>query len=61
MENDGRKYFIIKFNGVWDQARIKFMASGSTIGLVTDCPSGHGNACISCKYEGLRDVLKVSQ
>ena len=38
---------------VWDQARIKHMASGSTIRLTTDCPLGHGNTCISCKHEGL--------
>ena len=31
---------------VWDQARIKLMASGSTIGLTTDC----------CKHDGLKDV-----
>ena len=46
---------------VWDQARIKLMASGSTIRLTTDCPSGPGNTCISCKHEGLKDVLKLSQ
>ena len=33
---------------VWGQARIKLMASGSTIILTTDCPSGPGNTCISC-------------
>ena len=36
---------------VWDQARIKLMASGSTIELTTDC----------CKHDGLRDVLILSQ
>ena len=36
---------------VWDRARIKPMASGSIIGLTTDC----------CKHDGLKDVLKVSQ
>ena len=36
---------------VWDQARIKLMASGSTIGLATDC----------YKHDGLKDVLKLSQ
>ena len=36
---------------VWNQARIKFMASGSTIGLTTDY----------CKQDGLKDVLKLSQ
>ena len=36
---------------VLDQARIKLMASGSTIGLTTDC----------CKHDGLKDVLKLSQ
>ena len=36
---------------VWGQARIKPMASGSTIGLTTDC----------CKHVGLKDVLKLSQ
>ena len=48
---------------VWDQTTIKLMASGSTIRLTTDCPSGPGNTCsrISCKHEGLRDVLKLSQ
>ena len=46
---------------VWDQARIKHMASGSTLRLATDCPSGPGNTCIRCKREGLRDVLKLSQ
>ena len=46
---------------VWDQARIKLMASGSTIRLTADCLSGPGNTCISCKHEGLRDVLKLSQ
>ena len=35
---------------VWDQARINLMASGSTIGLTTNC----------CKHDGLRDVLKLS-
>ena len=46
---------------VWDQARIKLMASGSTIRLTTDCLLGPGYTCISCKHEGLRDVLKLSQ
>ena len=46
---------------VWDQARIKFMTSGLTTRLTTDCPSGPGNTCISCKHEVLRDVLKLSQ
>ena len=46
---------------VWNQARIKLMASGSTIRLISDCPFGPGNTCISCKHEGLRDVLKLSQ
>ena len=36
---------------VWDQTRIKLMASGSIIGLTTDC----------CKHGGLKDVLKLSQ
>ena len=36
---------------VWDQARIKLMASGSTIGLTTDC----------CNHDDLRDVLNLSQ
>ena len=36
---------------VWDQAGIKLMASGSTIGLTTDC----------YKHDRLRDVLKLSQ
>ena len=36
---------------LWNQARIKLMASGSTIGLTTNC----------CKHDGLRDVLKLSQ
>ena len=36
---------------VWDQARIKLMASGSTIRLTTDC----------CKHVGLKYVLKLSQ
>ena len=36
---------------VWDQARIKLMASGSTIGLTTDCS----------KHDGLKDVLMLSQ
>ena len=36
---------------VWDQARIKLMASGSIIGLTTDC----------CKHDGLKCVLKLSQ
>ena len=36
---------------VWDQARIKRMASGSTIRLTTE----------SCKHDGLKDVLKLSQ
>ena len=45
---------------VWDQARIKLMASGSIIRLTTDCPSGPGNTSISCKQEGLRDVLNLS-
>ena len=40
---------------VWDQARIKLMASGSTIRLTTDCPSGPGITCTSCKHECLRD------
>ena len=42
---------------VWDQARIKLMASGSTNRLTTD----PGNICISCKHHGFRDVLKLSQ
>ena len=48
---------------VWDQATVEIMASGSTIRLTTICPSwsGLGNTCISCKYGGLRDVLKLSQ
>ena len=46
---------------VWDQARIKLMASGSTIRLTTDCPSGPGNTYISCNHKGLKDVLKLSQ
>ena len=45
---------------VWVQARIKSMASGSTIRLTTDCPSGPRNTC-SRKHEGLRDILKLSQ
>ena len=36
---------------VWDQARIKLMASGSTSGFTTDC----------CKHDRLKDVLKLSQ
>ena len=36
---------------VWDQARIKLMAYGSTIGLTTDC----------CKHDCLKDALKLSQ
>ena len=44
----------------WDQARIKLMASGSTNRLTTEYPLGPGNTCISCKHEGLRDVLKLS-
>ena len=36
---------------VWDQARMKLMASGSRIGLTTDCS----------KDDGLKDVLKLSQ
>ena len=44
---------------VWDQARIKLGASGSTIRLTTDYPLGHGNICISCKHQGFRDVLKL--
>ena len=36
---------------VWDQARIKIMATGSTIGPTTNC----------CKHGSLRDVLKLSQ
>ena len=43
------------------QARIKPMASGSTIRLTADCHSGPGNTRISCKHEGLRDFLKLSQ
>ena len=46
---------------VWDQARIKLMATGSTFRLTSDCPSGPGNTSISCKHEGLREVLKLSQ
>ena len=46
---------------VWDQARFKLTASGSTIRLTSDCPMGPGNTCISCKHEGLIDVLKLSQ
>ena len=46
---------------VWSQARIKLMASVSTIRLTSDCPSGPGNTCIKCKHEGLRDALKSSQ
>ena len=42
-------------------ARIKLMASEDTIRPTTDCPLGPGNTCISCKHEGLRDVLKLSQ
>ena len=42
---------------VWYQARVKLMASGSTIRLTTDCPSGPRNTCISCKHEGLRDEM----
>ena len=38
---------------LWDQARIKLMASGSTIRLTTDCPSGPGNTCICCKHKCL--------
>ena len=45
---------------VWDQARIKLMVSESTIRLTTDCLSGPGYTCISCKHEGLRDVLKYT-
>ena len=46
---------------VWDQVRIKLGASGSTIRLTTDCPLGPGNICTSCKHQGFRDVLKLSQ
>ena len=46
---------------VWDQARIKLGASGSTIRLTTDCTLGPGNICKSCKHQGFRDVLKLSQ
>ena len=46
---------------VLDQARIKLMASGSTIRLATDCPTGSSNICIRCKHQGLRDVLKLSK
>ena len=46
---------------VCDQTRFKLMASGSTIRLTTDCPSGPGNTCVSCKHKGLGDVLKLSQ
>ena len=47
---------------VWYQARIKLndMASGSTIRLTTECPSGSGKTRISCKHEVLSDVLKLS-
>ena len=48
-----------KSTKVWNQAKIKLMASGSTIKCTTDCPSGHGNTCISCKHKGLRDGLKL--
>ena len=46
---------------VWDQARCKLVASGTIIRLTTNYPSGPGNTCISCKHEGLSDVLKLSQ
>ena len=46
---------------LWDQARIKLMACGSTNTFTTVCPLGLGNTRISCEYEGLRDVLKLSQ
>ena len=36
---------------VWDQARMKLMASGSIIGLTTDC----------CKHDGLKDALNLPQ
>ena len=33
---------------IWDQARIKLVASGSTIRFTTDCPSGPCNTCTVC-------------
>ena len=46
---------------VWDQARIKLMASGSTIRLTTDCPSGPGKTCISCtrRFERCFKVFSI--
>ena len=35
---------------VWDQARINLMSDSL---VTTDCPSGPGNTCISCKHEVL--------
>ena len=46
---------------LWVQARIKLMASGSTIRLTTDCPSGPGNTCISCKHKRFERCFKLSQ
>ena len=46
---------------VWDQARIKLEASGSTIRLTSDCPLGPGNICISCKDLTFRGVLKLPE
>ena len=46
---------------VLDQARIRLGSSGSTIRLTTNCPSGPRNICISCKHQGFRVVVKLSQ
>ena len=52
---------MINLNERMGSGRNHIMASGSTIRLTTDCPSELGNTCTSCKHEGFRDVLKLSQ